>query len=69
LNSELGDEDKPQHFSIEQAPETEEELRDRNAYLLKLGITAIWFKKGCFDYIESILRLVKSELSFPDDSK
>lgn len=69
LNSELGDEDKPQHFSIEQAPDTEEELCDRNAYLLKLGITAIWFEKGCFDYVESILRLVKSELSFPDDSK
>lgn len=64
LNMELGDEEIPQHFTIEQAPETEEELRDRNAYLLKLGITAIWFEKGHFEYVESILRLAKSELNY-----
>lgn len=68
LNKELGDEDRPQHFSIEQAPETEKELVTRNEYLLRLGITAIWFEKERFDYVESILRLIKSELSFPDDS-
>jgi hypothetical protein len=67
LNTEFGDEFTPQHFAIEQAPEKEKELRARNNYLLKLGITAIWFEKDRFEYVESILRLIKSELSFPKD--
>ena len=39
-------------------------LVERNAYLAKLGITPIWFEKGCFDYVESILRLAKNELRY-----
>jgi NAD-dependent SIR2 family protein deacetylase len=54
----------PQHFTIEQAPETQEELVQRNAELLKLGITAIWYEKGRHDKIESILNLAKNELNY-----
>jgi hypothetical protein len=64
IKTQIGDEDIPQHFSIEQAPEDINELADRNAFLLNLGITAIWFEKGCFDYIESVLRLAKNELRY-----
>jgi len=60
----IPEEEKPQHFSIEQAPEDEIELVERNAQLAKLGITAIWFEKGCYDYVESILRLAKNELRY-----
>jgi len=54
----------PQHFSIEQAPETEEDLRNRNAYLLKLGVTGIWFEKGQFAFVEGMLRLARNELRY-----
>jgi hypothetical protein len=54
----------PQHFSLEQAPETEQELIDRNAYLLGLGITGIWFEKGQFQYVEGMLRLARNELRY-----
>ncbi len=54
----------PQHFSIEEAPETEQVLCDRNAYLAKLGITGIWFEQGEFQYVEDMLRLARNELSY-----
>lgn len=54
----------PQHFSIEQVPEDEDELRDRNEALARIGITPIWFEKGCFDYVESMLQLAKNELQY-----
>jgi len=54
----------PQHFAIEQAPDTEKELADRNAYLAGLGITGIWFEKGQFEYVEQMLGLARSELSY-----
>ena len=60
----IGDADTPQHFSIEQAPEDEQELVDRNAHLAKLGITGLWFEKGCFDYVDNMLRLAKNELRY-----
>jgi len=60
----IGDADTPQHFSIEQAPEGEQELVDRNAHLAQLGITAIWFEKGYFDYVENMLRLAQNELRY-----
>jgi NAD-dependent SIR2 family protein deacetylase len=60
----IGDAVIPQHFSIEQAPEDEQEIVKRNAHLAHLGITAIWFEKGSFDYVESILRLAKNELRY-----
>ncbi|MEJ1382035.1 MAG: SIR2 family protein [Candidatus Sedimenticola sp. (ex Thyasira tokunagai)] len=63
IKESLGDEEIPQHFSIEQAPEDEAELVDRNAYLRSLGITPIWFEIGCFDYVEGMLQQVKNELS------
>lgn len=66
----MGDVDIPQHFSIEQAPEEEPDLVTRNAFLLSLGITPIWYEKECYEYVESLLRLIKSELRyrgvFPD---
>ncbi|MDX8403568.1 MAG: SIR2 family protein [Mariprofundaceae bacterium] len=59
----MGEEEETrQHFSIEQAPEDREELAKRNADLAKLGITPIWFKKGSYEYVESILRLAQNEL-------
>ncbi len=60
----LGDQDVPQHFSIEQAPESEQELVERNAYLKALGITAIWFETGRFECVEALLRQAKNELSY-----
>lgn len=54
----------PQHFSIEQAPEEIDKLADRNAYLERLGIAAIWFEKGCFDYVERVLELARNELRY-----
>lgn len=53
-----------QHFAIEQAPETEKELSDRNAYLASLGITGIWFEKGQFEYVEDMLKLARNELRY-----
>ena len=60
----LGDQDVPQHFSIEQAPESEQELVARNAYLNALGITGIWFETGRFECVEALLRQAKNELSY-----
>ena len=59
-----GDIDIPQHFAIEQAPEGEQALGERNAYLLRLGITGIWFEKGEFEYVEAMLRLARNELRY-----
>ena len=64
VKDQIGDADKPQHFTIEQAPEDERDLVERNAYLAALGITAIWFEKDCFDYVESILRHARNELRY-----
>lgn len=60
----IGDAVTPQHFSIEQALGDEQEIVERNAHLANLGITAIWYEKGCFDCVESILRLAKNELRY-----
>lgn len=54
--------DLPQHFSIEQAPETLAELETRNAGLLKFGITPIWFPKGEYTKVEAILRHAYNEV-------
>jgi len=54
----------PEHFAIVQAPEKEQELVNRNEYLLRLGITGIWFEKGQFQYVEDILRLARNELRY-----
>lgn len=59
-----GDFDRPPHFSLESMPETEEELIKRNGYLLKFGITPIWFPKGSYEYIEQILKLVRNEMRY-----
>jgi 2-methylisocitrate lyase-like PEP mutase family enzyme len=64
VKNEMIDSERPQHFSIEQAPEDEKELADRNSQLANLGITAIWFEKGCFDYVENILRHAINELRY-----
>ncbi len=55
IEKKVGDVVIPQHFSIEQAPETEVELVERNAYLSKLGITGIWFEQGQYEYVEGML--------------
>lgn len=57
----------PQHFAIEQAPETEQGLSDRNAYLANLGVTGIWYEKGQFEYVEEMLRLARNELRYRGD--
>lgn len=64
VKEELGDVDRPQHFSLESMPETEAELTDRNGYLLRFGITPIWFPKDSYDYIEQILRLARNEMRY-----
>lgn len=66
IKEDIGDRDIviPQHFVIEQAPETEAELVARNEYLLRLGITGIWFEKGQFQYVEDMLRLARNELRY-----
>lgn len=56
------EEETKQHFAIEQAPESLEEIAQRNAELAKLGITPIWFEKGRYELVESILSLAKNEL-------
>jgi len=60
----VGDALFPQHFAIEQAPELYEALVARNAELLRLGITAIWYPKDQHHKIEAILRHIKIELSY-----
>lgn len=63
IREEMGEEEETkQHFSIEQAPECLEEIAQRNAELVKLGITPIWFEKGRYELVESILSLAKNEL-------
>ncbi len=64
VKDQIGDADKPQHFSIEQAPEDEKKLVERNAQLASFGITVIWFEKDRFDYVENLLRLAKNELRY-----
>lgn len=56
------EEETKQHFSIEQAPDSLEEIAQRNAELAKLGITPIWFEKERYEFVESILSLAKNEL-------
>lgn len=56
------EEETKQHFSIEQAPESLEEIAQRNSELAKLGITPIWFEKERYELVESILGLAKNEL-------
>ena len=64
VKDQIGDADKPPHFSIEQAPEDEETLVERNAELVRFGITPIWFEKERFDSVENILRLAKNEMRY-----
>jgi NAD-dependent SIR2 family protein deacetylase len=56
--------DLPQHFSLEQARETEAEISDRNNYLLKLGIIPIWFPVNKFDTIVEILKYAQHEMNY-----
>jgi hypothetical protein len=56
------EEETKQHFSIEQVPESLEEIAQRNAELAKLGITPIWFERERYELVESILSLAKNEL-------
>jgi SIR2-like domain len=64
IEQKYGDIVIPQHFIIEQAPETEQALSDRNASLASLGITGIWFEKGQFQYIDAMLRLARNQLRY-----
>jgi hypothetical protein len=64
VKRQIGDAVLPQHFAIEEAPETEAELVERNIFLANLGITGIWFEKGRFECVENMLRLAKNELRY-----
>lgn len=64
VKDQMGDTDRPQHFSLESAPATEAELVHRNAYLLSFGITPIWFPNRSYEYIEQILRLARNEMRY-----
>jgi hypothetical protein len=61
---EAGDVLFPQHFAIEQAPTKLADLVSRNGELSRLGITAIWYPEKQYRFVDDILRLAKSELSF-----
>jgi hypothetical protein len=56
--------DIPQHFAIEQCPEDERAMQARNEYLLRLGITPIWFEAGRFECVEGLLRLIRNEIRY-----
>lgn len=56
--------DLPQHFAIEQLPNDEAALIARNAALLRIGVTPIWFPAGAFEFIDEILRLARNEMHF-----
>lgn len=63
IREDMGEEAEiKQHFSIEQAPDTLDEIAQRNAELAKLGITPIWFEKERYELVESLLSLAKNEL-------
>jgi NAD-dependent SIR2 family protein deacetylase len=64
VKEKLGDTARPQHFSLESMPEDEAELASRNAYLLRFGITPIWFPRDSYEYIEQILRLARNEMRY-----
>ncbi|MES0489592.1 MAG: SIR2 family protein [Leptospirales bacterium] len=64
IQEDIGDVGRLNHFAIEQAPENEKKLVERNEYLVKLGITGIWFEKNRFEYVERMLNLAKSELKY-----
>lgn len=61
--------DIPEHFSIEQAPESVTGLENRNAELLKLGITPIWYPSGEYEKVEAILRHAQNELNYKQGDK
>jgi NAD-dependent SIR2 family protein deacetylase len=69
VKQQAGDTELPQHFSFEQVPDDLEELAQRNNYLAELGITAIWFEKERFEYIESLLSLARDELRYRSMTK
>jgi len=64
IKDDSGDTDLPQHFSLEQTLNSEEELASRNAYLASIGITPIWFEQEQFEYVEYILELAINELRY-----
>lgn len=53
--------DLPQHFVIEQLPGDEAALITRNAALLRIGVTPIWFPATAFEFVEEILKLARNE--------
>jgi len=59
-----GDAWLPPHFCIEQAPTQLADLTARNIQLAQLGITAIWYPEKQYQFVDDLLRLAKSELSF-----
>lgn len=56
--------DLPQHFAIEQCPADQQGIPDRNDYLLRLGITPIWFEADRFEFVEGLLRLARNEMRY-----
>lgn len=64
VQEQSGDTLIPNHFCFEQTPETEQELQDRNAFLVNHGITPIWFERGNYSNVEELLRLLRNELRY-----
>ncbi len=69
VKQESGEKNLPQHFAIEQLPGSEEELVERNAELLRLGITAIWYERGQYDLVEAILKHARNEVTYLQGDK
>ncbi|MDM3871377.1 SIR2 family protein [Porticoccus sp. W117] len=64
VKGQMPDVDRPQHFSIEQAPNDVNELTQRNASLLELGITPIWYEQGNYESVEALLQHAKHEVEY-----
>ena len=64
IKSQMLDTNRPQHFSIEQAPSDLDILIQRNANLLELGITPIWYEQGNYELVESLLQHAKYEIEY-----
>jgi hypothetical protein len=64
VKEQAGDYAFPQHFAIEQTPESLGDLIARNSELSQLGITAIWYPTGQYDLVDAILCLARNELNY-----
>jgi len=51
----------PKHFAILEAPDDEDDLRQRDTFLAGLGVSPIWYSSGDYEAVTEILGLLKIE--------